>query len=101
MGKGASKQRDVIEYETTTDEGFTKTLKKDLQVLIAYASGADVVLQREVDSHRDRHALEVPPRHALQAPASDHEAAHLDDVVLDRDERQAGRAEHRHVHRAS
>ena len=48
MGKGSSKQRDVIEYETTTDEGFTKTLRKDLQVLIAYASGADVVLQREV-----------------------------------------------------
>ena len=41
MGKGSSKQRDVIEYETTTDEGFTKTLRKDLQVLIAYASGAD------------------------------------------------------------
>ena len=39
MGKGSSKQRDVIEYETTSDEGFTKTLKKDLQVLIAYASG--------------------------------------------------------------
>ena len=42
MGKGSSKQRDVIEYETTTDEGFTKTLRKDLQVLIAYASGAEV-----------------------------------------------------------